>query len=53
MAQLDRHDIDMVQIYDAFTINVLVALEALGFCEPGGAGAFVRDGRIAPGGRFR
>lgn len=52
MAQLDRHDIDVVQIYDAFTINVLVALEALGFCEPGGAGAFVRDGRIAPGGTF-
>jgi acetyl-CoA acetyltransferase len=52
MAQIDRRDIDMVQIYDAFTINVLVGLEALGFCEPGGAGAFAGGGRIAPGGTF-
>jgi acetyl-CoA C-acetyltransferase len=50
MAQIARRDIDVVQIYDAFTINVLVALEALGFCDPGGAGEFVAGGRIAPGG---
>lgn len=50
MAQLDRADVDMVQIYDAFTINVLLALEALGFAEPGGAGAFMGDGKVSPGG---
>jgi acetyl-CoA C-acetyltransferase len=40
----------MLQIYDAFTINVLVALEAMGFCAPGQAGAFLRSGIAAPGG---
>lgn len=45
-------DIDLVQIYDSFTINVLLSLEAIGFCEPGQATAFVADGRIRPGGDF-
>jgi acetyl-CoA acetyltransferase len=43
-------DVDVVQIYDSFTITVLLSLEALGFCGRGEAGAFVEDGRIAPGG---
>lgn len=51
-AGLTRSEIDIVQIYDAFTINVLTGLEALGFCEPGESGAFVQGGRIAPGGAF-
>jgi acetyl-CoA acetyltransferase len=51
-AGLTRADIDLVQIYDAFTIGVLIGLEELGFCGRGESGAFVRDGRIAPGGAF-
>jgi acetyl-CoA acetyltransferase len=43
-------DIDVVQLYDAFTINTLLFLEDLGFCAKGEAGAFVEGGRIAPGG---
>ncbi len=45
-------DIDVVQIYDSFTITVLLTLEALGFCAKGEAGRFVSDGRTRPGGSF-
>ena len=43
-------DIDVLQLYDAFTINVILFLEDLGFCPKGEGGRFVQDGRIAPGG---
>jgi acetyl-CoA acetyltransferase len=43
-------DIDVLQLYDAFTINTLLFLEDLGFCKKGEAGDFVAGGRIAPGG---
>nr|WP_312860785.1 acetyl-CoA acetyltransferase [Mesorhizobium sediminum] len=42
-------DIDVVELYDAFTINTILFLEDLGFCEKGEGGAFVEGGRIAPG----
>jgi acetyl-CoA acetyltransferase len=50
MAGLKPSDIDVLQIYDSFTITVILTLEALGFCKPGEGGAFVSGGRIAPGG---
>lgn len=43
-------DVDVLQPYDSFTITVLMALEDLGFCAKGEGGAFVEDGRLAPGG---
>ncbi|MCC2673159.1 MAG: thiolase [Ramlibacter sp.] len=43
-------DIDVVELYDAFTINTILFLEDLGFCRKGEGGAFVQGGRIAPGG---
>ena len=43
-------DLDFVQIYDAFTISVLLALEDLGFCEKGDGGEYVVDGKLRPGG---
>ncbi|HYW03363.1 MAG TPA: acetyl-CoA acetyltransferase [Gammaproteobacteria bacterium] len=52
MAGVRHDDIDVVEVYDSFTITVLVTLEALGFCGRGEGGAFVSGGRIAPGGDF-
>lgn len=51
-AGLSAADVDLVQLYDAFTINTILFLEDLGFCAKGEGGAFVADGGIAPGGRL-
>lgn len=50
MAGLTAQDMDVVELYDAFTINTLLFLEDLGFVNKGEAGAFVASGAIAPGG---
>lgn len=52
MAQVRPYDIDVVELYDAFTINTILFLEDLGFCQKGEGGAFVSGGRIAPGGEL-
>ncbi len=43
-------DVDVVQLYDAFTINTVMLLEDLGFCPKGEGGRFIAEGHIAPGG---
>ena len=50
MAGLGPKDIDVVELYDAFTINTVLFLEDLGFCPKGEGGRFVEGGRIAPKG---
>ena len=50
MAGLQAKDIDVVELYDAFTLTPILFLEDLGFCKKGEGGAFVSGGRIAPGG---
>lgn len=52
MAGLKPTDIDVAELYDAFTINTILFLEDLGFCRKGEGGAFVAHGAIAPGGRL-
>jgi acetyl-CoA acetyltransferase len=49
-AGLTASDVDVTQIYDSFTITVLLGLEDLGFCKKGEGGPFVADGRLGPGG---
>lgn len=51
-AGLTHSEIDMVQLYDAFTINTLLFLEDLGFCRKGEGGPFIEGGNIAPGGEL-
>ena len=52
MAGLTPADVDVTELYDSFTITVLLTLEALGFCGRGESGAFVSGQRTAPGGDF-
>ena len=49
-AGLKASDVNVVALYDAFTINTILFLEDLGFCAKGEGGPFVENGRIAPGG---
>lgn len=49
-AGLAPSDVDLVMLYDAFTITPILFLEDLGFCPKGEGGRFVAGGHIAPGG---
>ena len=46
MSGVRPEDIDVAQLYDCFTITVIIELEDLGFCKKGEGGAFVQGGRI-------
>lgn len=52
MAGVGPSDVDVVELYDAFTINTVLFLEDLGFCPKGEGGRFVENGGIAPGGHL-
>src|SRR4029077_14105226 len=47
MAGLAPKDIDIAQIYDCYTIAVLMTLEDYGFCKKGEGGRWVEGGRVA------
>ncbi|MDT3444394.1 hypothetical protein QOZ89_33035 [Pseudofrankia sp. BMG5.37] len=49
-AGLGPADIDVAQIYDCFSITVLLQLEDWGFCKKGEGGPFVASGEIGLGG---
>lgn len=52
MAGMKPRDIDVLELYDAFTINTILFLEDLGFCPKGEGGRFVEGRAIAPGGKL-
>jgi acetyl-CoA acetyltransferase len=46
-----RHDeVDFAEIYDCFTLSIILQLESLGFCQRGEGASFVAGGRTGPGG---
>jgi acetyl-CoA acetyltransferase len=52
MAGVSPRDVQVAQLYDAFTPLVLASLEEYGFCRPGEAGDFVADHGLEVGGRL-
>lgn len=51
-AGITPQDIHIAEIYDSYPVFQLIALEGLGLCERGQAGAFVAGGHTMPGGRL-
>ena len=49
-ADIELGDIDHFQIYDPFTIAIVIAMEDIGFCAKGEGGPFIEDGKTRPGG---
>jgi acetyl-CoA acetyltransferase len=49
-AGLTVGDVDVAELYDPFTISVIMQLEAYGFCGPGDGGPFVASGATSVGG---
>jgi acetyl-CoA acetyltransferase len=45
-------DVDVAELYDPFSFEIIRQLEAFGFCGEGEGGPFVEDGHIGPGGRI-
>ena len=50
MAGLTPSDVDVAELYDPFSFEIIRQLEAFGFCGPGEGGPFVEAGNIGPGG---
>src|SRR5207302_11141988 len=49
-AGLTPAEVDTLQIYDSFTVTVVLSLEDLGFCAKGEGGAFVEGDTLRVGG---
>jgi acetyl-CoA acetyltransferase len=48
-ARLDRADVDVLELYDPFSFEIIRQLEAFRFCGDGEGGPFVADGHIQIG----
>ncbi|HUH38137.1 MAG TPA: thiolase family protein, partial [Spongiibacteraceae bacterium] len=46
MADIRPTDIDVIAVYDCFSITALMQIEDMGFCAKGEGGAFIQDNRL-------
>ena len=53
MAGVRLEDIDVAELYDCYTITVLLSLEDYGFCAKGEGGDFVTSGVLGPHGKLK
>ena len=51
-AGLAPQDVDVLEIYDPFSFEIIRQLEVFGFCDAGEGGDFVMDGHLRIDGRF-
>ncbi|KAI5456366.1 thiolase-like protein [Mariannaea sp. PMI_226] len=51
-AGISPRDVQVVELHDCFSANEMVALDALGLCDPGKAHELVRNGDITYGGKY-
>lgn len=52
MAGIQPSDVDLLQVYDAFSPMVLWAIERMGHCKTGEAADWIQNGRIELGGEL-
>ena len=50
-AGIEPADVDVLEVHDAFSVEELLYVEALGLCSPGEAASLVAAGAFDPGGR--
>jgi acetyl-CoA acetyltransferase len=51
-AGLGPADVDVAELYDPFSFEIIRQFESFGFCKEGEGADFVMSGAIAPGGRY-
>jgi acetyl-CoA acetyltransferase len=51
MSGLGRDDVDVCELYDPFSFEIIRQFEAFGFCAEGEGGDYVMSGVIEPGGK--
>ena len=51
-AGLGTADVDVCELYDPFSFEIIRQLEAFEFCDEGAGGEYVEAGHIGPGGRL-